>query len=182
MFLITDAHAQGLPGTGDSGMMSIFFMVAIFVVFYFLMIRPQVKRQKEHKSMVDALGRGDEVLTSGGIVGRISELGEQYVTLQIAAVNDKPVEISMQRSAIQTLLPKGTIKGGAMKGTGAASGAGGKGANAKGGVGKAPAIAAAAGASKTASAANDASGSAAAAIAPGVDGASGSESETTESK
>src|SRR5208282_1697492 len=105
----------------------IFFMVAIFVVFYFLMIRPQVKRQKEHKSMVDALGRGDEVLTSGGIVGRISELGEQYVTLQIAAVNDKPIEISMQRSAIQTLLPKGTIKGGAMKSTGA----GGKGANAK---------------------------------------------------
>ncbi|HUN93752.1 MAG TPA: preprotein translocase subunit YajC [Burkholderiaceae bacterium] len=112
MFMISNAYAQGAPaGAGDSGMMSIFFMVAIFVVFYFLMIRPQVKRQKEHKAMVDALGKGDEVLTSGGIVGKITEMGDQYVTLQVGSVNDKPIEISMQRSAVQTLLPKGTVKG-----------------------------------------------------------------------
>ena len=111
MFLITDAYAQGAPGAGDSGMMSIFFMVAIFVVFYFLMIRPQMKRQKEHKAMVDAITRGDEVLTSGGIIGRVTELGEQYVTVQVANVGDKPIEIALQRSAISTLLPKGTVKG-----------------------------------------------------------------------
>ena len=111
MFLITDAHAQGLPGTGDSGMMSIFFMVAIFVVFYFLMIRPQVKRQKEQKAMVEALSKGDEVLTAGGLIGKITELGDQYITLQVATINDKAVEIALQRSAVQTLLPKGTMKG-----------------------------------------------------------------------
>jgi preprotein translocase subunit YajC len=109
MFLIADAYAQGAPGAGDSGMMSILFMVAIFVVFYFLMIRPQIKRQKEQKSMVDALAKGDEVLTAGGLIGKITELGEQYITLQIASVNDKAVEISLQRTAVQTLLPKGTL-------------------------------------------------------------------------
>jgi preprotein translocase subunit YajC len=86
------------------------FMVLMFVVFYFLLIRPQSKRQKEHKSMVEALGKGDEVLTAGGIIGKITDLSDQYMTLQISTLDGKPVEISVQRAAVQTLLPKGTMK------------------------------------------------------------------------
>ena len=112
MSFLSDAFAQAAPAApgGDPGYMSIIFMVAIFVVFYFLLIRPQSKRQKEHKAMVDALGKGDEVVTAGGVAGKITEMGEQYITLQIAAVDNKPVEIAVQRTAVQTLLPKGTLK------------------------------------------------------------------------
>jgi preprotein translocase subunit YajC len=112
MFLISDALAQTAPSAqgGEGAWTSIIFMVLIFAVFYFLLIRPQAKRQKEHKAMVDALNKGDEVMTAGGIIGKITEMSDQYVTLQIAAVDGKPVEISMQRTAVQTLLPKGTMK------------------------------------------------------------------------
>jgi preprotein translocase subunit YajC len=113
MFFIADAYAQAAPapaGGPESMLTSIGFMVLIFVVFYFLLIRPQAKRQKEHKAMVEGLNKGDEVLTAGGIVGKITELSDQYMTLQIATVKDQPVEVSMQRSAVQTLLPKGTLK------------------------------------------------------------------------
>ena len=114
MLFISDAMAQTAPaaaaGGPESMMTSIGFMVLIFVVFYFLLIRPQTKRQKEHKSMVETLGKGDEILTSGGMIGKITELTDQYMTLQVASVDGKPVEISMQRGAVQTLLPKGTIK------------------------------------------------------------------------
>lgn len=113
MFLISDAYAQAAPAAQagpESMLTSLGFMVLIFVVFYFLLIRPQVKRQKEHKAMVDALNKGDEVVSAGGIAGKIIEISDQYVSLQIAAVDGKPVEISMQRAAIQTLLPKGTLK------------------------------------------------------------------------
>ncbi len=113
MFLISDAYAQAAPAAAagpESMFTSIGFMVLIFVVFYFLLIRPQVKRQKEHKAMVDALNKGDEVVSAGGIVGKITEMSEQYITIQVSTVDGKPVEISMQRAAIQTLLPKGTIK------------------------------------------------------------------------
>ena len=112
MFLISDALAQTAPSAqgGEGAWTSIIFMVLIFAVFYFLLIRPQAKRQKEHKAMVDALNKGDEVMTAGGIIGKITEMSDQYVTLQIAAVDGKPVEVAMQRSAVQTLLPKGTMK------------------------------------------------------------------------
>jgi preprotein translocase subunit YajC len=113
MFFISDALAQTAPAAAsgpESMLTSVGFMVLIFVVFYFLMIRPQTKRQKEHKSMVDALGKGDEVLTAGGIIGKITELTDQYMTVQVSTVDGKPVEISMQRGAVQTLLPKGTMK------------------------------------------------------------------------
>ncbi len=113
MFLISNAYAQAAPAAApgaESSFMSIGFMVLIFVVFYFLLIRPQVKRQKEHKAMVEALKKGDEVLTAGGIVGRIVEMHDQYVTLQVATVNGQPVHLSMQRAAVQTLLPKDTFK------------------------------------------------------------------------
>jgi preprotein translocase subunit YajC len=112
MSFISDAFAQAAPAAtgGDPGYMSIIFMVLIFVVFYFLLIRPQVKRQKEHKTMVDALSKGDEVVTAGGITGKITEISDQYMTLQIASVDGKPVAVSILRSAVQTLLPKGTLK------------------------------------------------------------------------
>lgn len=112
MFFISDAYAQTAPAAqgAEGSFMPIIMMVVLFVVFYFLLIRPQTKRQKEHKAMVDALNKGDEVITAGGMVGKITELTDQYVTLQVAAVDGKPVELSMQRAAVQTLLPKGTMK------------------------------------------------------------------------
>lgn len=109
MFLISDAYAQGAPGPEPSWSMPI-IMIVMVGFLYFMLIRPQSKRQKELKSMIDALSKGDEVVTSGGVVGRITEISEQYVTLQVTSVGDKPVTLSVQRSAIQTLLPKGTMK------------------------------------------------------------------------
>ena len=81
-------------------------LVLLFVLLYFLMIRPQMKRAKEHKSMTEALQKGDEVITGGGVLGRITKVGDNYVTLQVA----EHVEIQVQKAAVQTMLPKGTIK------------------------------------------------------------------------
>ncbi|MFN2645061.1 MAG: preprotein translocase subunit YajC [Burkholderiales bacterium] len=81
-------------------------IILLFVILYFLMIRPQMKRAKEQKSMIEALQKGDEVVTSGGLVGRITKLGDQYLTLEIAP----NTEIVLQRSAVQVPLPKGTLK------------------------------------------------------------------------
>jgi preprotein translocase subunit YajC len=113
MFFIANAYAQTAPAAqpgAESSLMSIGFMVLIFIVFYFLLIRPQVKRQKEQKAMVEALNKGDEVVTAGGIVGKITDIADQYITVQVAAVNGQPVQLSMQKAAVQTLLPKGTVK------------------------------------------------------------------------
>ena len=107
-FLITPAYAQAAaPATGPGGdLMAFLPMVAIFIVFYFLLIRPQQKRAKETRAMLSALQKGDEVVTAGGIVGRISKLGDQYAAIEIA----NGIEINVQRSAVAQLLPKGTIK------------------------------------------------------------------------
>lgn len=104
--LISSAWAQVGGGAAGGGIESMLLIVLMFVVLYFLMIRPQMKRAKEHKTMIDALQKGDEVVTGGGILGRISKMNENYVTLNIAS----NVEIQVQRSAVQVLLPKGTIK------------------------------------------------------------------------
>ncbi len=108
--LIAPAYAQAAPsgpaGLFDGGLAGMLPMVAIFVVFYFLLIRPQQKRAKETKAMLEALQKGDEVVTAGGLVGRISKLGDQYATVEIAP----SVEINVQRAAVAQLLPKGTIK------------------------------------------------------------------------
>jgi len=109
MFFVSDAYAQGAPGAEPSWT-PLIVITLMMVVFYFLLIRPQAKRQKEQKAMIEALSKGDEVVTSGGLVGRITDLSEQYVTLQVASVGDKPISLSVQRSAVQTLLPKGTMK------------------------------------------------------------------------
>jgi preprotein translocase subunit YajC len=85
------------------GLMPILLM---FVVLYFLMIRPQMKRAKEHKAMIEALQKGDEVVTSGGVVGRVAKIGDNYVSLQVA----DNVEIMVQRPSVQVVLPKGTLK------------------------------------------------------------------------
>ena len=105
--LIASAYAQS---TGSSpaggGIESMILIVLMFGVLYFLMIRPQMKRAKEHKTMLEALQKGDEVVTSGGVLGRITKLGENYVTVEIAP----NVEVQLQRPAVQLVLPKGTIK------------------------------------------------------------------------
>ena len=103
--LISSAYAQSAGG-GDPGFMGFLPIILMFVLLYFLMIRPQMKRAKETKSMIEALQKGDEVVTAGGVVGRISKLGDQYLTLEIAP----NIEIVVQRSAVQVPLPKGTIK------------------------------------------------------------------------
>ena len=99
------AQAPAAPGAGV-GMENVLLSVLMFVVLYFLMIRPQMKRTKEHKQMTEALQKGDEVITSGGMLGRISRINENYVTLEVA----DNVEIQVQRPAVQLVLPKGTLK------------------------------------------------------------------------
>ena len=102
---IKEAWAQaGAPPGGD--LWSMLPIMLMFIVLYFLMIRPQMKRAKEHKAMIEALQKGDEVVSGGGILGRVSKLNENYVTLEVA----QGVEMTLQRSAIQVVLPKGTIK------------------------------------------------------------------------
>jgi preprotein translocase subunit YajC len=103
--LINEAWAQG-AGAPGGGFESMLLIVLMFVVLYFLMIRPQMKRAKEHKAMIEALQKGDEVVTAGGVLGRISKLNENYVTLEVAA----NVEVQVQRPSVQLVLPKGTLK------------------------------------------------------------------------
>jgi preprotein translocase subunit YajC len=105
--LISSAYAQApAGGAGDAGLMGFLPIILMFVLLYFLMIRPQMKRAKEHRAMVDALQKGDEVVTAGGVLGRITKVTEAYVSVEIAA----NTEISVQKAAVQTLLPKGTLK------------------------------------------------------------------------
>lgn len=105
--LISPAWAQApAAGAQSGGIESMLLILAMFGVLYFLMIRPQMKRAKEHKAMVDGLQKGDEVVTAGGMLGRITKVDDQHVTVAIAS----GVEVQMQRPAIQTVLPKGTIK------------------------------------------------------------------------
>ena len=106
--LISPAYAQAAGAATQSETLLTFLpMVAIFVVIYFLMVRPQQKKQKETRAMLDALEKGNEIVTAGGILGRIVKLDEQYVTVEVA----QNVQMVVQRGAISQLLPKGTIKG-----------------------------------------------------------------------
>jgi preprotein translocase subunit YajC len=105
--LISPAFAQATGGAGsDPGLIGFLPLILMFVLLWFLLIRPQMKRQKEHKQMVEALQKGDEVVAAGGLVGRITKLSDNYVTLEIAP----DTEIVVQRGAVQMPLPKGTIK------------------------------------------------------------------------
>jgi preprotein translocase subunit YajC len=104
--MISSAFAQAPAGGADGSMMNILFIVLMFVIIYFLMIRPQMKRAKEQKSMISALAKGDEVLTNGGILGRVDDIADQFVTLEIAP----NVTVKLQKQAISAVLPKGTLK------------------------------------------------------------------------
>ena len=104
--LINEAWAQGAGAAPGGGLESMLIIVLMFVVLYFLMIRPQMKRATEHKAMIEALQRGDEVVTAGGVLGRINKINENYVTLEVAS----NVEIQVQRPSVQLVLPKGTLK------------------------------------------------------------------------
>ena len=107
---ISMAHAQTAPAAAAGGvensLMSLLPLVLMFVVLYFIMIRPQMKRQKEHKAMIEALAKGDEVVTAGGLYGKVSKLGETNLHIELA----QGVEVMVQRQAVTQVLPKGTVK------------------------------------------------------------------------
>ena len=105
---ISNAYAQAAAtgGGAGGGLLGLLPIILMFVVLYFLMIRPQMKRQKEQKAMIDALGKGDEIISAGGLLGKVTKVGDAYVTLEIA----DGTEVVMQKAAITMLLPKGTIK------------------------------------------------------------------------
>ena len=99
------AQAAGQPAAGGLGM-NLVFMIGIFVLMFFLMIRPQMKRQKEHRAMLDKLAKGDEVLTNGGIAGTVTDIGENFITVEVS----DNVRMRFQKGAIANVLPKGTLK------------------------------------------------------------------------
>jgi preprotein translocase subunit YajC len=104
---ISNAYAQAAaPASGASSLMQFLPLVLMFVVLYFIMIRPQMKRQKEHKAMIDALGKGDEVVIAGGVLGRVSKMGDNYLHVEVAP----SVELQVQRASVVQVLPKGTYK------------------------------------------------------------------------
>ncbi|MBW7860259.1 MAG: preprotein translocase subunit YajC [Rhodocyclaceae bacterium] len=103
---ISNAYAQAAQADQTGGLLGLLPLILMFVVLWFLMIRPQMKRAKEHKNMVAALAKGDEVVTGGGVAGRITELGENFVRVEVA----EKVDVLVQRQAIATVLPKGTLK------------------------------------------------------------------------
>lgn len=100
------SNAYAAPGLASTDLMSFLPLIVIFVLFFFMIIRPQMKQAKEQRNMIAALQKGDEVVTSGGIVGKVTKVTESFVTLEIAA----NTEITVQKQAIQSALPKGTIK------------------------------------------------------------------------
>jgi preprotein translocase subunit YajC len=95
------------PQSAGDPLMSFLPLIVIFIVFYFLLIRPQSKKAKEHREMVAALAKGDEVVTNGGMLGKITKVGDNFIELDIA----ENVSVKIQRQAIASLMPKGTIKG-----------------------------------------------------------------------
>ena len=109
---ISSAFAQTAPaaaatgGDMQSSLMSMLPLVLMFVVLYFVMIRPQMRKQKEHRTMIEALAKGDEIVTSGGLLGKVTRMGDSYLSLEVA----NGVELQVQRSAVVQVLPKGSIK------------------------------------------------------------------------
>lgn len=110
MFLISEAHAQAAPAAQSGGNGQQFILIGgVFVLMYFMMIRPQMKRAKEQKNLISKLAKGDEVLTISGFVGRVTDIRDQYVVLELSKGNGSSV--LLQKAAIQTVLPSGTMKG-----------------------------------------------------------------------
>ena len=104
--LISTAYAQASGGSAESQLVGFLPIILMFVVLYFLMIRPQMKRAKEHRTMVSALAKGDEVITTGGIAGRIDDVSESFITVEIS----DGVRVKVQKQAVTVVLPKGTLK------------------------------------------------------------------------
>ena len=105
-FFMNNAYAQAAAPVNPGGSSQFIMLGVIFVVFWFFLIRPQMKQAKEHKNMVEALAKGDEVVTSGGLLGKITQVGESFVLLEIA----KDVEVKVQKHSISATMPKGTMK------------------------------------------------------------------------
>jgi preprotein translocase subunit YajC len=107
-FLIADAMAQTQgQAAGQPGLLGLLFPIVLIAIFYFMLIRPQQKRAREQKQMLEALKKGDEVVTSGGVLGRVIDLGENFVQLEVA----ENVQFKVQKQAVASLMPKGTLKG-----------------------------------------------------------------------
>ena len=108
-FFISDAMAEGAAAAGsqDGGLLGMLPLLLIMVLFYFMLIRPQQKRAKEHKNMVGTLSKGDELVTNGGLLGRVRNVGDSFLTVEIA----DGVEVKIQKQSVSTLVPKGTFKG-----------------------------------------------------------------------
>jgi preprotein translocase subunit YajC len=106
-FFISSAYAQTAVGASQqSPWTSFIFLGGFILIFYFMLIRPQSKRAKEHKALIEGVGKGDEVITAGGIIGKVTKVDEQYVSVTVA----ENVELKMQKSSVSAVLPKGTIK------------------------------------------------------------------------
>jgi len=105
-FLLSNAWAESAPPPANAGFINLIMMILLIVVFYFLLIRPQTKRVKEHKQMVESLAKGDEVVTNGGLLGRITQLGDNFIIIEIA----QDIEVKVQRQAVASVMPKGTLK------------------------------------------------------------------------
>jgi preprotein translocase subunit YajC len=111
--MISNAYAQAAGAAASDplgGLMGMLPLVLMFVVVWFLMIRPQMKKAKEHQKLVSELQKGDEVVTQGGLAGRVTKVGDSYLTLEIAETKDGSIEVQVQKSAVGTVLPKGTLK------------------------------------------------------------------------
>ena len=105
-FLIQNAWAQGAGAGQQPGLASFLPLIILFAVVYLFLIRPQMKRQKEHSRMIEALAKGDEAVTNGGLLGRVTEVGDNFIRMDIA----KGVEVKVQKHAVAQVMPKGTIK------------------------------------------------------------------------
>lgn len=103
-FFISNAYAQDTASQG--GLLSFLPLIVIFAVFYFMLIRPQMKRSKEHRKLVSQLSKGDEIITNGGLLGRITDVSDSFVTLELA----DNIQVKLQRQAVANVMPKGTIK------------------------------------------------------------------------
>jgi len=106
-FFISDAWAEAAPAAAQgSPLASLIPLIILFAVFYFMLIRPQMKRAKEHRKLISELAKGDEVVTNGGLAGRLTKVGDSFVTMEVA----EGVEVKMQKEAVTAVLPKGTLK------------------------------------------------------------------------
>jgi preprotein translocase subunit YajC len=105
-FFISDAMAQGGGGGAADPLLGLLFPIGLIILLYFLMIRPQIKRQKEHKALVEGLSKGDEVVTMGGVAGRVVDLGDNFAKLEVA----DNVVVKIRRQAVEAVLPKGSLK------------------------------------------------------------------------